>query len=72
MANSFRVIAKIPVNLEKSSIKLYLISKATFMQKGGSNYTGQIDIGLSLKYDINTSKITKHKGLIKRRQTIIN
>ena len=40
MANSFRVIAKIPVNLEKSSIKLYLISKATFMQKGGSNYTG--------------------------------
>ena len=42
------------------------------MQKGGGNYTGWIDIGLSLRYDINTSKITKHKGFIKRRQTIIN
>ena len=42
------------------------------MQKGGGNYTGWIDIGLSLRYDINTSKLTNHKGLIKRRQTIIS
>ena len=35
-------------------------------------YTGWVDIGLSLRYDINTSKITQSRGLIKRRQTIIN
>ena len=42
------------------------------MQKAEDNYTVWINIGLSLRYDINASKITKHKGFIKRRQTIIN
>ena len=34
-------------------------------------YTGWVDLGISLRYDINTSKVTKIRGLIKRRQTII-
>ena len=34
-------------------------------------YTGWVDLGISLRYDINTSKVTKTRGLIKRRQTII-
>ena len=74
--NSFGLVltngTQIPVNLGKPSIKLYLISKATFLHKFEDKYTGWVDIGLSLRYDINTSKITQSRGLIKRRQTIIN
>lgn len=74
--NSFGLVltngTQIPVNLGKPSIKLYLISKATFLHKFEDKYTGWVDIGLSLRYDINTSKITQSRVLIKRRQTIIN
>jgi len=62
---------QIPIKLGKSGIKLYLISKAILLHKYEDEYTGWVDIGLSLRYDINTSKISKGKGLIKRRQTII-
>ena len=41
------------------------------MQKFDSQYTGWIDLGISVEYDIDFSKITKNRGLIKRRQTII-
>jgi hypothetical protein len=41
------------------------------MQKFDNKYTGWVDLGISVRYDINTSKITKTRGLIKRRQTII-
>ena len=63
---------QVPINFGKLSLKLYLISKATFMHKIEDKYTGWVDIGLSLRYEINTSKITQSRGLIKRRQTIIN
>jgi len=62
---------QIPIKLGKSGVKVYLISKATLMHKWEDKYTGWVDIGLSLRYDINTSKISKGRGLIKRRQTII-
>ena len=62
---------QIPIKLGKSGVKVYLISKATLLHKYEDEYTGWVDIGLSLKYDINTSKISKSRGLIKRRQTII-
>ena len=62
---------KIPIKLGKSGVKVYLISKATLLHKYEDEYTGWVDIGLSLRYNINTSKISKSKGLIKRRQTII-
>ena len=48
-----------------------VISKATLLHKYEDEYTGWVDIGLSLRYDINTSKISKSRGLVKRRQTII-
>jgi len=41
------------------------------LHKYEDEYTGWVDIGLSLRYDINTSKISKSRGLIKRRQTVI-
>ena len=63
---------QVPINFGKLSLKLYLISKATLMHKFEDKYTGWVDIGLSLRYEINTSKITQSRGLIKRRQTIIN
>ena len=56
---------------ENKNIKLYLISKTAIMQKFDNKYTGWVDLGISMRYDINTSKITKNRGLIKRRQTII-
>ena len=62
---------QIPIKLGKSGFKVYLISKATLLHKYEDEYTGWVDIGLSLRYDINTSKISKSRGLIKRRQTII-
>ena len=62
---------QVPINLGKSGVKVYLISKATLLHKYEAEYTGWVDIGLSLRYDINTSKISKGRGLIKRRQTII-
>ena len=62
---------QIPIKLGKSGVKVYLISKATLLHKYEDQYTGWVDIGLSLRYDINTSKISKSRGLIKRRQTII-
>ena len=34
-------------------------------------YNGWVDLGISLRYDKNTSRVTKTRGLIKRRQTII-
>ena len=65
----------IPIKLGKTNFKLYLISKATLMHKitpeNEDQYTGWVDLRLSLRYDINTSKISKSRGLIKRRQTII-
>ena len=62
---------QIPIKLGKSGIEVYLISKATLLHKYEDEYTGWVDIGLSLRYDINTSKISKSRGLIKRRQTVI-
>jgi hypothetical protein len=62
---------QIPIRLGKSGAKVYLISKVNLLHKYEDEYTGWVDIGLSLRYDINTSKISKGKGLIKRRQTII-
>jgi len=62
---------QIPIKLGKSGVKVYLISKATLLHKYEDQYTGWVDIGFSLRYDINTSKISKSRGLIKRRQTII-
>ena len=62
---------QIPIKLGKSGINVYFISKAILLHKYEDEYTGWVDIGLSLRYDINTSKISKGKGLIKRRQTII-
>jgi len=62
---------QIPIKLGKSVVKVYLISKATLLHKYEDQYTGWVDIGFSLRYDINTSKISKSRGLIKRRQTII-
>ena len=62
---------QIPLKLKNENIKLYLISKTTIMQKFDNKYTGWLDLGISMRYDINSSKITKNRGLIKRRQTII-
>tara|TARA_B100001250_G_C19464542_1_gene641716 strand:- start:131 stop:307 length:177 start_codon:yes stop_codon:yes gene_type:complete len=57
--------------LKNKNLKLYLISKTALMHKFDDKYTGWVDLGLSVRYDINTSKITKTRGLIERRQTII-
>ena len=62
---------QIPLKLKNKNIKLHLISKATIMQKFDNKYTGWVDLGISVRYDLNTSEITKTRGLIKRRQTII-
>ena len=62
---------QIPTKLKNKNIKLFLISKTAIMQKFGNKYTGWLDLGISIRYDINSSKITKNRGLIKRRQTII-
>ena len=62
---------QIPLKLKKNNLKLYLISKTAIMHKFNNKYTGWVDLGISVRYDINTSKITKSRGLIKRRQTII-
>jgi len=62
---------QIPLNLKKKNLKLYLISKTAIMHKFNNKFTGWVDLGISVRYDINTSKITKSRGLIKRRQTII-
>ena len=58
-------------NLKNKNIKIFLISKTAIMQKFDNKYTGWLDLGISIRYDINSSKITKNRGLIKRRQTII-
>ena len=50
---------------------LYYISKTVVMQKARYKYNGWVDLGISVRYDLNTSEITKTRGLIKRRQTII-
>ena len=63
-----------PFRLEKlknKNLKLHLISKATLMHKAKDKYTGWVELGISLRYDINSSKIIRNRGLIKRRQTII-
>ena len=62
---------QIPLKLKNDNLKLYFISKAVLMHKVKDEYTGWIDLGISLRYDINSSKITKYRGLIKRRQTIM-
>ena len=62
---------QIPLKLKNKNLKLYLISKTAIMQKFDNKYTGWLDLGISMRYDINSSKITKNRGLIKRRQTII-
>ena len=64
--------AQIPLNLKNKNIKLYAISKANFMNKMKGQYTGWLDVGLSLRYEFNSSKMANGKGLIKRRQTIID
>ena len=53
------------------NLKLYYISKAVVMQKARHEYNGWVELGISVRYDLNTSEITKTRGLIKRRQTII-
>ena len=63
---------QIPVNLNNNNLKIYVVSKATLMHKFKDEYTGWLDLGLSLRYDINSSKISEGKGLIKRRQSIID
>tara|TARA_Y100001968_G_C19340446_1_gene709211 strand:+ start:254 stop:1216 length:963 start_codon:yes stop_codon:yes gene_type:complete len=63
---------QIPLNIKNKNLKIYMISKATLMHKFEDRYTGWLDIGLSIRYDINNSKIAKSKGLIKRRQSIID
>ena len=74
--NTFSAIlagsTQIPLNLKNKNVKLYAISKATFMYKMKGQYTGWLDVGLSLRYELNSSKIANAKGLIKRRQTIID
>ena len=62
---------QIPLKLNNKNIKLYLISKTAIMQKFDNKYTGWVDLGMSIRYDLNSSKITKNRGLIKRRQTVI-
>ena len=62
---------QIPLKLKNKNIRLYLISKTNIMHKFDDKYTGWVDFGISLRYDIHSSKITKNRGLIKRRQTII-
>jgi len=63
---------QIPLNLKNKNLKIYVVSKATLMHKFKDEYTGWLDLGLSLRYDINSSKIAGGKGLIKRRQSIID
>ena len=63
---------QIQLNIKNKNLKLYAISKATFMHKMKGQYTGWLDVGLSLRYELNSSKIANGKGLIKRRQTIID
>ena len=41
------------------------------IDKFDNKYTGWVDLGISVRNDLNTSEITKTRGLIKRRQTII-
>ena len=41
------------------------------MQKANNDYTGWVDIGLSLSFDFKASSITDYKGLIKRKPPII-
>ncbi len=53
------------------NLKLYYISKTAVMQKARCEYNGWVDLGISVRYDLNTSEITKTRGLIKRRQAII-
>ena len=53
------------------NLKFYYINKTVAMQKARYEYNGWVDLGISIRYDLNTSEITKTRGLIKRRQTII-
>ena len=73
--NSFGFVltngTQIPLKLKNKNLKLHLISKATLMHKAKDKYTGWVELGISLRYDINSSKIIRNRGLIKRRQTII-
>ena len=62
---------EIPLKFKDKNIKLFLISKTAIMQKFDNKYTGWVDLGISMRYDINSLSITKYRGLIKRRQTII-
>ena len=69
---------ELPMNLNKMKLKLYLTTKATLLHKvaknneyGGGDYTGWVDIGLSLNYNLNINSFISKKGLIKRRQTIL-
>lgn len=68
---------QLPINLDKMKLKMHLVTKATLMHKvaknneyGSGDYTGWIDIGLSLSYEFDINKFISKKGLIKRRQTI--
>ena len=63
---------QIPLNLKNNNLKIYVVSKATLMHKFKDEYTGWLELGLSLRYEINSSKISEGKGLIKRRQSIID
>ena len=63
---------QIPLNIKNKNLKLYAFSKVTFMHKMKGQYTGWLEVGLSLRYELNSSKIANGKGLIKRRQTIID
>jgi len=47
------------------NLKLYYISKTVVMQKARYEYNGWVDLGISIRYDLNTSEITKTRGLIK-------
>ena len=73
--NSFGFIltngTEIPMKLKNNNLKLYLISKVALIHKTKNDYTGWVDLGISLRYEINISKITNNRGLIKRRQTIL-
>lgn len=62
---------KLPINFGKYPFSIRAITKGTIMQKANNDYTGWVDIGLSLSFDLKPSSITDYKGLIKRKPPII-
>ena len=62
---------KLPINFGKYPFSIRAITIGTIMQKANNDYTGWVDIGLSLSFDLKPSSITDYKGLIKRKPPII-